>query len=138
MLNYPASLKPDGDGYLVEFRDIPEAITSGRTKEEALEMAQDALATAMEFYFEDKRTVPAPSKSKRGESLVELPPSLAAKVLLLNLMIEQGVTAASLARRLDTTPQTVTRIVDLHHATKIDTLSEAFRALGKRLELRVV
>lgn len=138
MLNYPAGLKPDGDGYLVEFRDIPEAITSGRTKEEALEMAQDALATAMEFYFEDKRTVPAPSKAKRGESLVELPPSLAAKVLLLNLMIEQGVTAASLARRLDTTPQTVTRIVDIHHATKIDTLSEAFRALGKRLELRVV
>lgn len=34
-------------------------------------------------------------------------------------------------------PQEVTRIVDAHHATKIDTLADAFVALGRRLELRM-
>ena len=48
--------------------------------------------------------------------------------------------AAKLARALDASPQTVTRIVDLRHATKIDTLAEAFRAIGKHgvFHLRIV
>jgi antitoxin HicB len=42
-----------------------------------------------------------------------------------------------LARRLGTTPQSVNRIVTLRHPTKIDTIAEALRALGRRLELSV-
>jgi antitoxin HicB len=121
----------------VSFPDIPEALTSGDTIEQAREMAADALATAMEFYFEDGRPVPLPSKAKRGQHLVELPASVSAKVLLLNEMIAQGVTQAELARRLNTRKQEVQRIVNLDHATKIDTIEAAFRALGKRLELTV-
>jgi antitoxin HicB len=34
-------------------------------------------------------------------------------------------------------PQEITRILDLHHATKIDTLAIAFRALGYRLDFKV-
>ena len=48
-----------------------------------------------------------------------------------------GTTPAQLARALDASPQTVTRIVDLRHATKIDTLAEAFRAIGKKLTISV-
>ncbi|MNO08579.1 Antitoxin HicB [compost metagenome] len=58
-------------------------------------------------------------------------------MLLLNEMIAQGVTQAELARRLNTRKQEVQRIVNLDHATKIDTIEAAFRALGKRLELTV-
>lgn len=83
MLRYPARFEPDeeGGGYVVTFRDIPEAITQGDTDEEARSMAADALATAMDFYFEDKRPVPMPSTAKHGEVLIELPASLSAKVL---------------------------------------------------------
>lgn len=137
MNTFPARLTADKKGFTVTFRDIPEAITWGATKEEAVEMAQDALATAMDFYFEDRRAVPAPSPRKRGEVEIELPASVAAKVLLLNEMIGQGVTPAELARRLDTSPQVVNRIVDLKHATKIDTIAQALGAIGRRLELRV-
>jgi antitoxin HicB len=138
MPRYPALFEPDGDGFCVSFRDIPEALTSGDTLEEARAMAGDALLTAMDFYFEDKRPVPAPSKAKRGEELVALPASVSAKVLLLNAMLEQKVTPSDLARRLGTSPQVVNRIVDIKHATKIDTIAEALEALGKRLELAVV
>ncbi|GHU10451.1 hypothetical protein FACS1894185_1960 [Betaproteobacteria bacterium] len=41
-------------------------------------------------------------------------------------------------RLLHTSPQEVQRIVNLAHATKIDTLSRAFSALGKQLEIRAV
>jgi ABC-type polysaccharide transport system permease subunit len=45
----------------------------------------------MDFYFEDQRPVPAPSQPKRGQAVVELPVSVAAKVLLLNEMLRQKV-----------------------------------------------
>ena len=61
MLRYPAKLERDGEGYVVTFRDIPEDITSGATKEAAWVMAEDALLTAMDFYIEDERVVPPPS-----------------------------------------------------------------------------
>jgi antitoxin HicB len=137
MLIYPATLTPDGNGYLVRFPDIPEALTQGRTRDEALDMATDALRTAMDFYVEDGRPVPMPSRVKRGQVGVELPPSIAAKVLLLNTMLEQRVTAAELARRLHTSPQSVNRLVNLAHATKIDTVAVALKALGRHMELVV-
>lgn len=60
-----------------------------------------------------------------------------AKVLLLNAMLAEGVTPSELARRMPTTKQEVNRIVNLRHATKIDTIAEALAAMGKELELSV-
>lgn len=137
-MQYAVRLTPAEDGgYVVTFRDIPEAITQGDDEADALAMAKDALLTAMDFYFEDKRSVPAPSAPEAGEYLIELPPSLASKVLLLNEMIDQGVSASELARRMGTIPQEVNRLIDLGHVTKIDRIAHALRALGKRLEVAV-
>jgi antitoxin HicB len=74
----------DGKGFAVSFPDIPEALTGAATREEAIAMAADALTAAMDFYFEDRRPVPAPSAAKRGQFVIDLPPSVGAKVLLLN------------------------------------------------------
>jgi antitoxin HicB len=137
MLAYPIKVSADGGGFMVSFPDVPEALTSGPTKVAAIANARDALETAMDFYFEDCRTVPLPSAPKRGQILVSLPTSISAKVLLLNTMIEEGVTASELARRLHTTRQTVQRIVQLRHPTKIDTIADALGAMGKRLRLAV-
>jgi len=137
-MRYPATFTPaEEGGFIVTFRDIPEALTQGDDMADAAANAIDALATAMEFYFEDDRSVPMPSAPQAGEALVELPASVAAKVLLLNEMLAQRITQAELARRMHTRPQDVQRVVDLGHATKIDTIAAAFRALGRHLELRV-
>lgn len=130
-MQYPATFVQEDDGYIVKFRDIPEALTQGDSYEEAVEMAQDALATAMDFYFEDNRPVPMPSQALDGEVMVSLPLSIWSKVLLLNEMLNQHVSQVDLAKRMGIKPQQVTRIVNLEHATKIDTLVEAFKALGK-------
>lgn len=137
-MRYPAKFEAAEDGgFVVTFRDIPEAITQGDTESSAMEMAEDALVTSMDFYFEDKRAVPMPSKAKSGERLVELPTGIAAKVLLLNEMLSQKVTPSELARRLGTRPQDVNRIMDLSHPTKIDTIGKAVKALGKTLEVMI-
>lgn len=138
-MKFPVNLTPDetDGGFVVTFPDIPEAITQGESEAEALVMAKDALETALEFYFEDKRPVPAPSKPKRGQRVVELPASLAAKVLLLNEMLAQKIRPAELARRLNTTPQEVNRLTNLRHTTRIDSIDNALHALGRRLEIRL-
>lgn len=135
MFRYPARLIPERTGFAVKFRDIPEALTCGSTREEAIDMARDALATAMDFYFEDKRVVPLPSVPRRGDVLIDLPASVAAKVLLLNAMLAKKVTAAELARRLHTRRQEINRVIDLRHTTKIDTIEAALAALGMHLQL---
>lgn len=135
MRGYPVNLRKDGKFILVTFTDVPEAITQGNSREHALAVAKDALATAMDFYFDDQRPVPMPSKAKRGQAVVELPPSLAAKVLLLNEMLRQKIRPVELARRLGTTKQEVNRLTNLRHPTKIDRIDAALRVLGKRLHL---
>jgi antitoxin HicB len=135
-MEFPAKLQkePEG-GYTVTFPDIPEAITCGESIDDALYHAKDALESAMEFHFEGGRPVPAPSKLKRGQRMIALPPSIAAKVLLLNEMLRLKVRPIELARRMGTTKQEVNRLTNLKHATKIDRIDEALRALGKRLQL---
>src|SRR5580692_2774197 len=136
-MRYPVHLESaDEGGYVVTFPDIPEAITQGEDIEDALRRGADALESALEFYFEARRPVPAPSKPKRGQRVVELPVSLAAKVLLLNEMLRQNVRPAELARRIGTTPQEVNRLTDIRHTTRIDGVDSALRALGKRLIVR--
>ena len=66
-MNYPATFSREGDGYIVTFRDIPEALTQGDTYEEAVEMAQDALKTALEFYTEKGLSHPRPTPKHLGE-----------------------------------------------------------------------
>ena len=114
MFLYPVTLKRDEDGeFVATFKDIPEAITQGETEAEASAAARDALETALDFYFEDNRAVPLPSKPKPCQPVVELPASLSAKILLLNEMIQQHVRPAELARRLKTTPQEINRLTNV-------------------------
>jgi antitoxin HicB len=138
MRAYPVTLTQDGKFVKVNFPDIPEALTQGKNREEALVMAKEALELAMEFYFEDRRPVPEPSKAKRGQAVIELSASLSAKVLLLNEMLRQKVRPVELARRLQTTPQEVNRLTNIRHTSRIDGIACALKALGKTMEIRAV
>jgi antitoxin HicB len=138
MLTYPVELTPDGKFLMVTFPDIPEANSQGDSVEDALKMAADALETALDFYFDAGRPVPSPSKPKRGQHIVELRASVAAKVLLLNEMLRQKVRPVELARRLQTTPQEVNRLTNIRHTSRIDGIASALKALGKTMEIRAV
>ena len=98
-MQYPIDLQVDTNGqYLVTFPDLPEAATAADTKEEALVMAVDALESALDFYFDEKRLVPSPSRVKRGQAFVDLPATVAAKAMLHNEMLATVIKKAELAR----------------------------------------
>src|SRR5262249_39836491 len=100
MRAYPATLTPDPDGgFTVTFRDVPEAITEGDTRDEALLRAEDALESALAMYIAAKEPLPASSEPGVGERMVALSALGMAKTALYDAMREQGVGRAELARR---------------------------------------
>ena len=66
-MQYPVLITHEDNGYTVTFRDIPEALTCGDSLEDARAMAVDALISGLDFYFEDRRPGPSPSKKLKGE-----------------------------------------------------------------------
>ncbi|AWK43143.1 type II toxin-antitoxin system HicB family antitoxin [Photorhabdus laumondii subsp. laumondii] len=135
-MRYPVTLEPvEEGGYFVSFPDIPEALTQGDTREEALEMALDALITAFEFYFEDNEKIPLPGPA--GQDYVDVPLSVASKVLMLNAFLDSKLTQIELANRMGVKKQEVTRIFDLRHSTKIDTVGKVASAIGHQLTLSI-
>jgi antitoxin HicB len=67
-MQYPATIEQDEDGqFIVSFRDVPEALTSGETLEEALAEAVDCLVVALDGYVATASAVFAdPSGGTRG------------------------------------------------------------------------
>jgi len=58
---FPATFEYDEDGISVEFPDLPGALTSGNTDEEALHMAKDCLALHLYGMEEDGDLIPEPT-----------------------------------------------------------------------------
>lgn len=110
-MKYNVVIEKDGNGYLARFPDIPEAITGGETIDETKELALDALITALDFYFEDQRQVPMPSKAK-GEQ-IQLPVSVWLKVLLLNELLTSSLSQAEIARQVGISRQEMQRVTNL-------------------------
>ncbi|CBG88359.1 antitoxin [Citrobacter rodentium] len=138
IMRYPVNLIPAAEGgYVVSFPDIPEALTQGETRHQTLEAAQEALISAFEFYFEDNDPIPLPSPVGKTDDYVEIPLSVASKVLLLNAFLEARISQLELAKRIGRPKQEITRLFDLRHATKIDAVQAAARALGKELSLTI-
>jgi antitoxin HicB len=132
MVQYPVRLTvDDNDTVLVEFPDLPEAVTFGETTDEALRRAQDALATAIEGYIKDRRELPTPSRTTGP--MVRPSALVAAKIDLYRAMRERRVSKADLGRRLRWHPPQVDRLLEVHHVSQLDQLEAAFAVLGKRL-----
>ena len=128
---YPCDLAPDADGELVvSFADVPEAITGGADRFEALSMAEDALAAALAGYVHGKRDIPAPSAVVDGQELVAVPSVVAAKLALYSTMRAQRITKAELARRLGVSESAVRKLTNLDHRSHIDQVQEALQAVG--------
>src|SRR5215469_7126075 len=138
MRAYPAALIPDAQGrFTVTFRDVPEAITEGDTREEALLRAEDALESALAMYIATGEQLPTASKPETNEEIVPLSALGVAKTALYDAMREQGVGRAELARRLRWHLPQVSRVLDLRHASRMEHVEAALAALGLRLIIDV-
>jgi antitoxin HicB len=132
---YELTAQPEG-GFAVTFPDIPEAITQGETEEEAAAMAEDALVTALSFYTDDAKPLPLPSPP-RGRRVAHVPPLVAAKLVLHDTMLADGVSNVDLARRLRVDEKVARRLRDPLFKSRIDRVDKALRTLGKRIEISI-
>jgi len=139
MRAYPATLIPDDDGgFTVTFRDVPEGVTEGDTRDEALLGAEDALESALAMYIAAHQPLPTPSPLRSGEAMVPLSALGMAKTALYEAIREQGVGRAELARRLRWHLAQINRVLDPRHASKMEQIEVALAALGLRLIVDVV
>jgi antitoxin HicB len=137
-LSYPVRLSPaEEGGFVVSFPDVPEALTQGEDEAEAMLRAADALETALEMYIDAAKALPVPSKVKRGQRLVRLSAQACIKLSIYQAMREDGVRKGELAKRLGWHMPQVDRLLDLHHASRLDQAETALRALGRELEVTV-
>lgn len=138
MFEYPVQLEVAVEGgYVVSFPDIPEALTQGEDKDEALVRAKDALETALEFYVEAGEDLPRPSKPSRRQHVVTPPAIACMKLGIYVAMRAQHVRKTDLAKRLGCHLMQIDRLLDLHHNSRVDQLEAALGALGRKLHIRV-
>ena len=135
---YPCELAHDGEGGLVAtFPDVPEAVTGGADRTRALEMAEDALATALAGYVHEKWDIPTPSPAVDGQEIVALPTVIAAKLALYSAMHDQGLTKVELAKRLGISESAVRKLANPDHRSHISQVQKALRAVGKSMVIEV-
>lgn len=138
LLAYPVALTADKNrSVIAEFPDVPEALTNGRSADDAATWAQDALVVALSGYIEEGRDIPTPSRPRKGQRLVPVPPMVAAKLAIYQAMRDQGLTQLQLADRLKVDGRQVRRLLDLDHNSTLPQLAAALEALGKRLVIDI-
>lgn len=131
---YPVTVERDEDGrYVARAADVPEALTDGATRDDALRDMTEALGAALAGYANEGRALPEPSETAGGEYLVPVAPLVAAKLALRAAMREEGVSNVELAQRLGLSEGAVRRLVDADHASRLDGVVAGLAALGHSL-----
>ena len=131
---YPCALIPEkGGGYTVAFPNVPEALTCGEDRDEALAMAEDALAVALGAYVRCREDIPEPGAASPGQEMVAVPLVVAAKLALYTAMREQGMTKVGLARLMGLSEGAVRKLVNPNHRSHIRQVEKALRKVGRRL-----
>jgi antitoxin HicB len=136
MMRYAVTLTLDDNGTLLAtVPDFPEAITFGEDRQDAMARAIDAIESAIVGRIEAREDISRPTS--RAPDSVALPALSAAKVELYRAMRADSVGKAELARRLGVALPHVDRLLDLRRKSRLDSLVDAFAALGRTLDIVV-
>ena len=135
---YPVLLTvADEGGFVVTCRDLPQLVTQGEAKQDALEQASDAMDEVFATYLIEDIDFPAPSKARRREHLVSPPAATVAKAALHVAMRQAGISKIQMAKRLGVDEKEVRRLLDPHYGSKLQRIAKAISLLGQRLVIGV-
>jgi len=131
---YPAHFERELDGrYTVTFPDLPDAITQGEDRDDALAMAADCLAETIGARIVDRADIPAPSPPEPEQVRVAVPVHVAVKGALYVAMKEEGMSMSDLARVLKGQHLQVRRLLDPGRASSMKRIDAALSALGRHV-----
>lgn len=139
MLRYPIELTPDDNGtFLVTCPDLPEVTTFGEDVASATVHASDAIEEALAGRAATGQEIPEPSAPGRHSAAVGT--QVEVKLLLHRRLRAAGLSRADLQRRLGWQRESVDRLFRFDHASRLDQVDAALRAMGDeiRVETRAV
>lgn len=142
MLAYLVDTAPDDNGtLLVTCPAFPEVTTDARNESEVAGNAVAAIEEAIAARIADGEEIPRAATSselkKHRGPWVKLPVLTSLKVMLYTTLRESGMTRADLARKLGCHREQVDRLFRLDHASKLDRIETAFKALDRDIDIRV-
>jgi len=143
MLAYLIKLTPDDNGtFLVTCPALPEVTTFGETEAEVQRAALGAIeeAVAARISYGERLSPPVPAAENtpgRNTRFVKLPAMTALKTQLYIILRESGTTRAELSRRLGWHREQVDRLFRLDHASRLDRMEAAFRALEREINVEI-
>jgi antitoxin HicB len=143
MLAYPIKMTPDdNDTFLVTCPAFPEVTTFGRNETEAQHAALGAIEEAIAARISHGEPMPPPAPAAenspgRNSLWVKLPAMTSLKVQLYIVLRESGTTRAQLSRRLGWHREQVDRLFRLDHASRLDRIEAAFKALQREVDVEI-
>lgn len=135
-LKYGAVIKPDGDGFLVKFRDIRNAFTEGATYSEAIFNAREVLDLMLLDLIEKGESIPKPSPLRKNEIAITPSPDVAAPALLHLLRTTTKHSMAQIAKVMHIPYQSYQRMESGKNLT-MKSIKRATEAMGAMVEIRL-
>ena len=136
MQGYEIELTEDDGAWLVTCPALPEVTSFGETKDDALLHAADAVEEALAARIATGAEIPLARGRSEGPH-VALPLLTQLKVELYRALRAEGKSRADLQRAMKVHRPQVDRLLDLNHASKLDQIEAAFRALGREVNISV-
>ena len=110
-MHYLATLFPAKEGgYTVMYKDFPEALTEGRSFEEAMGNAREVLALTLEEYVKEGREIPAPTEIPDTLWAREQLPGNRAEPIFIAVEAPKGEDATPVRTSISFTKSTLTKI----------------------------
>lgn len=131
---FSVALHKDEDSrHVASCRDIPEALTDGQSRQEALAEMSEALGAALAGYIQEGRQIPEPSPKRKNEVMVPVSPLVAAKLALRTAMQDKGLSNIALGKKLGISEGAVRRLLNPDHASKLEGVIQALAVTGRQL-----
>ncbi|TNV22036.1 hypothetical protein FH968_03920 [Buttiauxella sp. B2] len=139
MFKYPATVSFDKDTeqYEISFRDFNNLHSVAFTEDDIELEARDALTVMIGDLVDSRVPVPEPSVAMADDIVIHLPVLTCLKAALHNAMINTGTRKADLARKLNQKGPQIDRLLDVNHASKVETLEQALYLLGYEVSVSI-
>jgi antitoxin HicB len=135
-MEYLGKVTREGKNWLVEFLDCPGCQTFGRSRDEALTMAREALEGWLEVHLIDGAAPPRP-KRRKGTA-VAIGSRLSVALQIRWLREDLGLTQAQLAKRVGVSQQQVAKLENPAANPSLATLEAIAKGAGAVLDVKLV
>ena len=136
MLPYPIKIDCEKNGnFRASAVDFLEVEALGGGQQEVVDNLQKNIEKNIMYRI--ARNLPIPSPSSNKEPRLYLSTIAQAKIYLYWVMQEKKIKKTELAKMLKVQPSEITRLFDIRHQTSIEKLQQAFKCLGRTLEINL-